>query len=129
MKLHVTKFVHEPPGLSVTPETDYEAALLSRYWETARLSIGMASSELSSADGRSYGIRFAMEEDVGVIVEKTRAWMNAARAKGGKPVRKPKLSLAQVAHARKLIDSGKSRQHVAGLLNVGRATLWRMLAG
>jgi hypothetical protein len=60
MKLVVNRFVYEAPSLSVIPETDYEAAVLARYWETAKLSIGKSSGE--SANGSSYGIKFMEEE-------------------------------------------------------------------
>ena len=62
-----------------------------------------------------------------LITERTRAGMQAARAGGVKPGRKPKLSAEQIEHARKLIDKGESRQYVADLLNVGRVTLYRAL--
>ena len=41
--------------------------------------------------------------------------------------RKVKLTPEQIDHARKLIDKGEARQHVADLLNVGRSTLYRAL--
>jgi DNA invertase Pin-like site-specific DNA recombinase len=41
--------------------------------------------------------------------------------------RKLKLTPEQIDHARKLIDKGEARQDVAGLLNVGRSTLYRAL--
>ena len=40
-----------------------------------------------------------------------------------------KLTQEQIDHARKLIDKGEARQYVADLLNVGRSTLYRALAG
>ena len=43
--------------------------------------------------------------------------------------RKVRLTVEQIDHARKLIDQGESRQYVANLLNVGRSTLYRALAG
>jgi hypothetical protein len=59
MKLVIDRFVYEPPGISIIPETDYEAAVLNRYWERgANLSIGCASSEHHSVDGRCYSIKF-----------------------------------------------------------------------
>ena len=58
MKLVVTRYVYEPPALAVIPETDYEAAVLSRCWEGAELSKGKASGEVQSFDGFSYGIKF-----------------------------------------------------------------------
>lgn len=62
-----------------------------------------------------------------LIIERSRAGIMAARRRGVKFGRKPKLSAEQIEHARKLIDQGESRQYVAGLLNVGRVTLYRAL--
>jgi hypothetical protein len=62
MKLAVDRFVHEPPGISIIPETEFEAAMLSRYRATAKLSKGMAASSDKSADGFCYGIRFSEEK-------------------------------------------------------------------
>jgi DNA invertase Pin-like site-specific DNA recombinase len=64
-----------------------------------------------------------------LIVERTRAGMQAARRRGVKFGRKRKLSAAQIEHARKLIGQGESRQYVADLLSVGRVTLYRALLG
>ena len=64
-----------------------------------------------------------------LITERTRAEAAAARKRGVKFGRKPKLTPEQVTHARKLLDDGESRQNVAGLLKVGRVTLYRALAG
>lgn len=62
-----------------------------------------------------------------LIGERTRAGVKAAQRRGVKFGRKPKLSAAQIEHARKLIEQGESRQYVADLLNVGRVTLYRAL--
>jgi DNA invertase Pin-like site-specific DNA recombinase len=56
------------------------------------------------------------------IRERTRAGISAARARGVKFGRKPKLTPQQVTHARKLIDAGERREDVAALLNVNRTT-------
>ncbi|MGC9970159.1 MAG: recombinase family protein [Bryobacteraceae bacterium] len=64
-----------------------------------------------------------------LITERTRAGVKSAQRRGVKFGRKPKLTGQQIDHARKLIDEGESRQYVAGLLNVGRVTLYRALAG
>ena len=56
MKLIVNRFVYEPPGLAVVPETEFEAAMLSRYWDGAVLSKGKGESP--SVDGFQYGIKF-----------------------------------------------------------------------
>lgn len=58
MKLVVDKFMHESPGLSVIPETEYEAAVLARYWKTAVLSTGCASPHAESANGHCYTVKF-----------------------------------------------------------------------
>jgi DNA invertase Pin-like site-specific DNA recombinase len=63
-----------------------------------------------------------------LISERTRAGAAAAKTRGVKFGRKPKLTPQQVIHARKLIDSGEDRQQVADLFNVNRSTLYRALA-
>ena len=63
-----------------------------------------------------------------LISERTRAGVKAAQRRGVKFGRKVKLSAEQIEHAQKLIDKGEARQYVAGLLNVGRSTLYRALA-
>ena len=67
------------------------------------------------------------EFERGLIIERTRAGMLAARARGVRPGPKRKLSRQQIEHARKLIEDGERRQYVADLLNVGRVTLYRAL--
>ena len=64
-----------------------------------------------------------------LIAERTRAGVKAAKARGVKFGRRPKLSTQQIIHARKLINAGeRSRIEVAALFGVGRKTLWRALA-
>ena len=62
-----------------------------------------------------------------LIVERTRAGLKAAKRRGVKLGRKPILTPAQVAHARRLIDGSESPRTVASTLRVGRTTLWRAL--
>jgi DNA invertase Pin-like site-specific DNA recombinase len=64
-----------------------------------------------------------------LISERTRAGVKAAKRRGVKFGRKPRLTPERIAHARKLIEKGEARQYVADLLNVGRSTLYRALAG
>jgi DNA invertase Pin-like site-specific DNA recombinase len=64
-----------------------------------------------------------------LINERTRAGVKAAKRRGVKFGRKRKLTPQQIAQARKLIDKGEARHHVAELLNVDRTTLYRALAG
>jgi DNA invertase Pin-like site-specific DNA recombinase len=62
-----------------------------------------------------------------LISERTRAGVVAAKARGVKFGRKPKLTPLQIVHARELLDQGKDRQTVAALLSVDRSTLYRAL--
>lgn len=65
------------------------------------------------------------EFERGLISERTKAGIRAAHRRGVKFGRKPKLTPAQIDHAREQLDRGKAAQDVAALLNVSRATLWR----
>ena len=62
-----------------------------------------------------------------LISERTRAGVKAAKRRGVKFGRKPKLTPQQIDHAWKLIDAGERREDVAALLNVDRTTLYRAL--
>jgi DNA invertase Pin-like site-specific DNA recombinase len=62
-----------------------------------------------------------------LIVERTRAGLDAARARGQRLGRRKVLTSAQIAHARTLIVEGESPTAVARSLKVGRATLYRAL--
>jgi DNA invertase Pin-like site-specific DNA recombinase len=62
-----------------------------------------------------------------LISERTRAGVKAAKDRGVKFGRKPKLSPQQKTHARKLIDDGQRREDVAAILNVNRTTLYRAM--
>lgn len=62
-----------------------------------------------------------------LITERTRAGVKAAQGRGVKFGRKPKLSPAQIKHARQQIEQGRRVPEVAALLNVDRATLYRAL--
>jgi DNA invertase Pin-like site-specific DNA recombinase len=67
------------------------------------------------------------ELEKSLITERTRAGVKAAQSRGVKFGRKPKLSVQQIAHARKLIDQGEPVPQVAALLSVDRATVYRAL--
>jgi DNA invertase Pin-like site-specific DNA recombinase len=63
-----------------------------------------------------------------LIRERTNAGLAAARARGRKGGRKPKLSGRQIAHARKLLeDRTTTIKDVAASFNVNRATIYRAL--
>jgi DNA invertase Pin-like site-specific DNA recombinase len=97
---------------------------------------GVAFQSLTEAIDTHTPTGRAMWQTIGVlaelerslITERTRAGVKAAQRRGVKFGRKPKLSVEQIAHARKLIDAGESRQYVADLLSVGRVTLYRALS-
>src|SRR6516162_2222656 len=67
------------------------------------------------------------EFERGLIIERTREGMKAARARGVRSGPKPKLSRQQIEHARKLIEEGQRHEATAALFNVSRVTLCRAL--
>jgi DNA invertase Pin-like site-specific DNA recombinase len=71
------------------------------------------------------GILAELERNM--IAERTRAGAIAARARGVKFGRKPKLSPEQAKHARKMVESGEPVPKVAQLLGVERTTIYRTL--
>ncbi|EBA5229694.1 recombinase family protein [Salmonella enterica] len=60
-----------------------------------------------------------------LIVERTRAGLEAARAQGRIGGRRPKLTPEQWAQAGRLIRAGVPRQQVAIIYDVGLSTLYR----
>src|ERR1022692_4925577 len=62
-----------------------------------------------------------------LISERTRAGVKAARARGVKFGRKPKLTALQIDLARKQIERGDDRGKVAESFKVNRTTLYRAL--
>ncbi|VVE84375.1 recombinase family protein [Pandoraea sputorum] len=64
-----------------------------------------------------------------LIVERTSSGRAAAKARGTKFGRKPKLEPAQLKHVYELVDEGKaSRQEIAKLFSIDRSTLYRVLS-
>lgn len=63
-----------------------------------------------------------------LIAERTKAGVAAARIRGVKFGRKPKLTRQQIDQARKLIAQGERVEDVAASFHVGRTTLYRALA-
>jgi DNA invertase Pin-like site-specific DNA recombinase len=68
------------------------------------------------------------ELERGLISERTLAGAKAAKARGVKFGRKPKLTRQQIDHARKLRTEGERPDAIAGILRVSRATVYRALA-
>ena len=67
------------------------------------------------------------ELDRNVIAGRVRVGVKAAQGQVVKFGRKPRLTPAQITHARKLLDKGENRPTVADLLCVERSTLYRAL--
>jgi len=63
-----------------------------------------------------------------LISERTRAGVKAAKHRGVKFGRKPKLTPQQIAYARKLIERGEDKGAVAESFKVNRTTLYRAFA-
>jgi len=64
-----------------------------------------------------------------LIVERTQAGLRAAKRRGQKLGRKPKLTPAQAAHAHRLLLAGEDGRTVARSFKVARSTLYRHLPG
>ncbi len=96
---------------------------------------GVAFRSLTEAIDTATPTGRAMWQMVGILAElersliqeRTRAGRAAAVARGMRMGRKPKLSMQQVAHARKLIEQGERHNTIAHLLKVSRRTLYRAL--
>lgn len=61
------------------------------------------------------------------LIERTRAGLVAAKARGRNGGRKPKLTAEQIEMARGLLEGGKPAREVAKAFGVGRTTLYRSL--
>lgn len=84
--------------------------------------------DTSSAGGSFFHWVDAMAEfERGLITERTRAGSAAARRRGVKAGRKPKLTPEKIVHAQRLIDQGESPGEVARSFDVSVATLYRHL--
>jgi DNA invertase Pin-like site-specific DNA recombinase len=82
---------------------------------------------IGRATWQAIGVLAELERSL--ISERTSAGVKAAKGRGVRFWRKPKLTGQQIDHARELIDDGEGRKDVAALLNVNRTTLYRALAG
>ena len=69
------------------------------------------------------------EYEYSLISERTKAGVKAAKARGVKFGRKPKLTAQQIEHARMLLAKKKppSREEIAALFKVNRSTIYRAL--
>ena len=114
-------------GRSIRGLVEFAAELHSRGVEFRSLSDGI---DTTTSTGRFVfhllGAIAEMERDL--IRERTNAGLAAARARGRKGGRKPKLTASQINHARLLLaDPTTTIKDVAASLNVNRATIYRAL--
>jgi DNA invertase Pin-like site-specific DNA recombinase len=101
--------------------------------ELKERSVGFASVsekiDTTSPGGKLFfhmlGALAEFERDL--IIERTKAGMQAARKRGQHLGRPRKLDGTHLDHAKELIDQGKSRNEVARLLKVDPSTLYRRL--
>ena len=119
-------------------------------WKLDRLGRSLRDLITMLDDFRSKGIRFkslteaidtetptgrAMWQMIGVlaelerslIVERTQAGIKAAKQRGVKFGRTPKLTPDRLAHAQKLIEHGATPTQAAKMIGVSRATVYRAL--
>ena len=119
-------------------------------WKLDRLGRGLRDLIHMLDDFKQRGIRFkslteaidtetptgrAMWRMIGVLAElerslmaeRTRAGVKAAQRRGVKFGRKVKLTPGRLAHARKLIEQGRTPTEAAKIMGVGRTTLYRAL--
>ncbi len=68
------------------------------------------------------------EFELALIVERTRAGLNAAKARGVRLGRRPSLTVEQALEARRLINRGEEPRNVARVFGVDRSTLYRHFA-
>lgn len=68
------------------------------------------------------------EMERSLIAERTRAGLDAARARGRKGGRKPSLTPAKVKQARRMRDEGETLNGIADVLGVSRSTVIRALS-
>jgi DNA invertase Pin-like site-specific DNA recombinase len=114
-------------GRSIRSLIDFVTALRERGVEFKSLSDAI---DTTTPAGRFFFHVLAalaeMERDL--IRERTNAGLAAARARGRKGGRRPKLSPNQIAHARTLLADGNTTiKDVAASLGVNRATIYRSL--
>ena len=86
--------------------------------------------DTSTSQGKAFfrimGVLAELERDL--IRERTKAGLQAAKARGKTLGRPRKLSRAKVDHAKRLLADGRTKREVCHLLGVSPATLWRYVS-
>jgi len=87
------------------------------------------SIDTTTAVGRAMWqmIGVLAELERSLIKERTKAGRTAAIARGVKMGAKPKLSPQQIAHARGLLEQGKTPYEVMEIFKISKATFYRIL--
>jgi len=85
--------------------------------------------DTTTAQGRlTFHLMGALAEfERDLVIERTRAGLDAAKKRGARIGRPKSLTPAQVTHVRKLLDDGERPQVVAASFDVSRSTLYRAL--
>lgn len=85
--------------------------------------------DTTSAQGRLllHVLGVLAEFERALVTEHTRTGLVAARRRGTKLGRKPKLTIEQIEYAKQLIDTGESPSRVARSIGVSPATLYRAI--
>ena len=85
--------------------------------------------DTTTAGGRlTFHVMGAMAEfESSIISERTKAGMQAAKARGSHLGRPKGLSIEQVARAKEWVGDGRTKREIARLLRVSPATLYRHL--
>jgi DNA invertase Pin-like site-specific DNA recombinase len=114
-------------GRSMRSLIDFAADLRERGVDFRSIKDGI---DTSTATGRFFFNMLAAlaEMERELIRERTQAGLLAARARGRKGGRQPKLNAAKIAQARKLLeDRNTTIKDVAATFGVNRATIYRAL--
>ena len=86
------------------------------------------AEEGPSRGGVNVDLRQRREFERDLIVERTVAGIQAAKARGVTVGRPRSMSREQVQHAKALVNGGEPRRKVARLFRVSPSTLYRVLA-
>ena len=122
-KLYEQNFIARPRLLDLqSREAEVTATLQETRAEQLRAQTRITDSELALDKLRADWLTTVLED-----LRRAQDAFAAAKERGVKVGRKPKLTREQVTHARKLLKAGDRPDDVAGLLRVSRATVYRAL--